>query len=437
MEVLFSRPQYGSGIGLHRMCWLADRLPKRDWLGSLDAIHITGSNGKGSTALILANILGELGVRCGRYTSPHLSDFRERIAVGSELIAPGDLARSCGWLERALDEWSQRFPNDEISSFEAATAVALHHFDEVRPETVVCEAGIGGRHDPTRIVPGAVSVLTAVELEHTAVLGDREELIAYDKADLAPRGGLLIAGPLAPDLRRRLAGYTRVGGITLEDTPAVTSVSPKGDGLRFSLEHGHLTLDDLHLPAIGAYHAVNAACAIAAALAWCGVHRPKIADAELEGAIRSGLGRSVLPGRLERIDSSPPTYIDIGHTPGATSQVAATIAAFSDRALLLVTGASEDRPVETILAPLVNVADEVICTRARHRGATVERVAAAVRHGGREPLASAETVEQAMSLAREHAVAKGQAILVAGGLFLAMEAEAIVRGRDPRSLRYC
>ena len=211
-------PRFGNGVGFHRLLDVCEEVVASEWFRSLDTVRITGSNGKGSTTAMVASILSHLQVDVGQYTSPHLVRFNERIQCGGVEITDDEVAVAIDWFTGRSTRYRSVHPDDAIGAFEAITAVALYHFFQKTPETLVVEAGIGGRYDSTRIIPGSVTGLMSLDLEHTQILGGTLELIAYDKADLCPDGGVLVCGPIDPDVKRRLAAYCRLRNITLVDS---------------------------------------------------------------------------------------------------------------------------------------------------------------------------------------------------------------------------
>lgn len=440
-RALLDLPLHGTGLGLHRMLHVTDALRDEHgaWLERLDAIKVTGSSGKGSVCTMVAAILGALGVRVGLYTSPHLQRFAERIVVDGRPIADAELDRSHAWLEGVRTAYEDADPDDRFGAFEAITAVALHRFAQAEVEAVVAEAGIGGRYDATRVLPGRTCGLVSVELEHAALLGGTEEAIAFDKADLCPAGGTLVVGPLPFALRRRLRAYCRLRDVTLVAVHERSEARVRSQSLRGTtawLSVDDLVLPELVLPVAGAHQLDNAAIAIALARDWLRRHRPALGSAALVEAIGRALGSLRLPGRLERVHDDPPVIIDVGHTPGATARVAGTLEPLLGQgAAILVTGVSHDREVEGVLAPLVPLASHVVVTRARHRGGDPQRVTAvlAQRWQGRSYEVAA-TVEDALRRALPRARAEGRTVVVAGGLFLATEAAAVLRGEDPARL---
>lgn len=422
IDRLLALPKFGAGVGLHRMAWMLDRVG-----APFDAIKITGSNGKGSVAAYTDAILRALGVRTGLYTSPHLRRFNERIKVGGVDICDDALADAIDWFEAAHAEWPH--PDDTFGAFEAFTAVALTHFAGVGVSTVVLEAGIGGRYDSTRVVPGSVCALTSIDLEHTAILGATAELIAYDKADICPPGGTLVVGDLDPELVRRLRVYTGLRGVhlrTLDEAP-VTMLHEGADGSDVTLTLGGATFD-VHTPLVGRHQIDNARIAALLVDTWA-AGRAGVAD-----AVRDGLAATRWPGRCERISEHPEVYIDVGHTPAAAATFRDALERLG-RPIRLVLGVSQNKDAAGIVRALAPGATEVICTRAHHNGLAPEAIEALVAAAAPfVPRRRAATIDDAMALATRHA--DGAVVAVGGGLFLAVEADAVLRGEDPRALRF-
>lgn len=437
-RALLGLPMHGSGLPLHRMLHAIDELRRihPEPLAGLDAIKVTGSNGKGSVCAMVAAILEAVGLRVGLYTSPHLLRFAERIVVHGQPIDEPALDRSYAWFHELRTAYMEEHPDDDFGAFEAITAVALHHFAQERVDVVVAEAGIGGRYDATRAIPGRTCGLVSVDLEHTALLGTTEEDIAFDKSELCPPGGTLMTGPLPVRLRPRLHAHCRLREVELravhERTEArVRTQSLQGTTTWMSVDD--LVLPDLMIAAAGEHQVDNAALAIALARHWLARNRPQLSLSTLAAAIPGALARLRLPGRLELVAEDPTVIVDVGHTPAATAAVARTLEPLLGAgAAVLVTGVSHDRDPEAVLAPLMPLASHVIVARAHHRGGDPARVEAVLtRRWPQRSCEVAATIEQAMALALPQAQAQGRAVVVAGGLFLAMEAAAVVRGEDP------
>lgn len=432
-------PKLGQGVGLHRAAELLRDLKGSEYWRTLDAIKVTGSNGKGSTCAMTAAILTALGLSTGRYTSPHLWAFHERIAIDGEPIGAAQLERALAQIEARAAAYARAFPSDAIGGFEAYTAIAMSHFAEERPDALVLEAGIGGRYDATRAVPGSIVALTSIDLEHTKLLGDTTDLIAFDKIDLCPDGGVLVAGPLEPELDRRVEAYSELRSIRLvraarESVIRSTQMGPS-----------HMTVDveiagqrwrDLRIALVGEHQAHNAIVAVLLAREWLARRVPDLSPGAFEAGARRGLAEVRWPGRFECVHSNPDVYIDVGHSPGAIAILAETTrAALAGRRILLVVGVSYDKAVEPIVAGLTPLAEEIICTRAHHKGAPVAEIESVVRREAPHvPRSVAPTIEEAMTEAVRRARETGATILVAGGLFLCAEATEHLRGKDPRDL---
>jgi dihydrofolate synthase/folylpolyglutamate synthase len=432
-------PRWGAP-GFERMLHLCGGVVQEPWFTGLEALRVTGSKGKGSVAAMAASILARLSVRCGVYTSPHVFHPSERIACGGTVIPDGELARLLNQVLGRAAEHHARNPGDPVTRFELLTAAALEFFAGEKPETVVAEAGIGGRFDPVRVLPGGVAALTSLEMEHAEVLGPTLDHIAYDKADLCPDGGTLVAGPLPSGPLRRLAAYCRVRGVKLVDVRdafRVTSVRHHGLHLRFHLQGCGLDLPELAVRATGAHQAWNAAVAAALVTAWLDRAGKRVGTHELAAAVRAGLGELRLPGRFERVQAAPPVYMDVAHTPDSIGLLAETVRqALPGERLLLLTGASHDKNACEMIARLVPLAAHVVCTSAHHKGRPAEEIARMVRGTCSVPVEICEPIEAGMELAVRTARERGLTVLVGGGLFLAAEAATVLRGRDARVLWY-
>lgn len=457
---LFALPRFGTGTGLHRMAALVAALPADVPRPIPEAVKITGSNGKGAVAAMTEAILTAAGAATGRYVSPHLFRVEERIAFGGEPISPAALEASAAWVLEAVAAYETAHPEDRVGVFEALTAAAVHAFclggPAGAPEVAAAEAGIGGRFDPVRVFPGRLAALTALDLEHTALLGGTLEAIAEDKADLCPDGGVLVLGPVPGEIRRRLRGALSLRGVrvlAVEEEAAVDRVTLAPQGTRMDLElAGGPSLPGLELPLVGRHQAWNAAVAAVLAREWLRTRRPEISTAQQGEAIRRGLAAVRWPGRFERRPPRRPgeveLFADVGHTPAALAALAATVEeALAGRPVVLLAGVSAGRDPGRLLAPVASRAAAVVCARSRHRGLAAAEVAAAVAAaltaeaeeasvevapgGGEDPPAALER-----ALERAAALGPGAVVLAAGSYFLAAEVLWVHRGGDPEDLAF-
>jgi dihydrofolate synthase / folylpolyglutamate synthase len=438
---LLARPKFGDGPGLHRMAALTAALRASDWWQHLDALKVTGSNGKGSVARMLEAIFGALNLPIGLYTSPHIWRFNERIRVDGSDIDDGALDRAAGRALADIADYEAQWPGDAVGAFEAFTLTGVHAFADAGLSSIVAEAGIGGRLDSIRALPGRVVALTSIDLEHTELLGPTALAIALDKADLVPDGGVLVVGLLEAELVRRLAGYLAVRGVRVVSVAAHASASAPRyrDGtMRADLAVWGQEWPDQPLALIGAHQCENALLAILAARVWLQERALWPGDLAFHAAVARALAAVENPGRLQRVGVDPPIYVDVAHTPDAARRVAEFVrAALGDRPLVLLTGGSANKDIAGMALHLMPLADSIFATSAHHRGAPVARVAELARLCAPDtPLLVEPDIVAAAEMARAAAKAVGGRVLVAGGLFLAIEAAAALRGDDPRGLQF-
>jgi dihydrofolate synthase/folylpolyglutamate synthase len=438
---LLAIPKFGSGLALHRMAALAREVLTSPWGRRLDALHVTGSNGKGSIASLAALTLRLLGFRTGLFVSPHHFRFNERISVDGVPIGEADLRRLARRMLDRRRHYEQGHPGDLVGAFEVYTTLALEYFAEQGCTALVLEAGLGGRYDPTRLVPGPTVALASVDLEHTRILGPTLEHIAFDKADLCPEGGELVAGRLDAELRHRLDAYLalrRVNTLHLTDFLDIQSVSFGPAGMRASLIIGGEGFAELEFSLPGLHQVHNAGVTWLMLRQWLARNAPGIGTEALAAAFRQAVATVHWPGRLERIADDPPFFIDVAHTPAAVSAAVAGVRALvGAQPVVLVAGVSYDKEAEAIFDVLARLPAVAICTRAHHKGRDADEVAAMLR--ARRPeleLRVHPDIGTAVSAALELARARGMAVFAAGGLFVAIESYACFLGQDPRGLRF-
>jgi dihydrofolate synthase / folylpolyglutamate synthase len=437
---VFELPKYGDGICLARLAELLDMLAVDRAKLSRMSVVVTGSNGKGSTAAFTASIGRAFGLRTGSFTSPHLYRVNERFQVDGVPIGDDDLARLASRIETAIIVISQH-SGEKFGAFEAMFALACLYFQERRCDFAVFEAGIGGRYDPTRLVGALATCVTSVDYEHVELLGHTLELIASDKSDACASGGTIVYGENCGGLRPHLVEYNRYRGVTsrfVRDEITLGGESVSMTSQRFDFALGMHQFRALETGLLGSFQFNNAAIAVALFLLWLERVRPNEPPGKIEAAIRSGLGDAHWPGRLELIRHDPLTVIDVGHTPDGIRQSLASLKAiYGPQGWLLVTGVSMDKKAAEIVGALAPSFDTIVCTRAHHKGASAEDIAAAVREAN--PAAAVQltaTIEDAVSLSRRLATSQGRRIYVAGGLFLAIEYATITRGGDARDLNF-
>jgi dihydrofolate synthase/folylpolyglutamate synthase len=401
---LEKRPDPGPGrLSLDAIRRLVSRagLPVAD----LAVVHVAGSKGKGSTALLAESILRAAGLRVGTFTSPHLECWTERFRIDGAAV-PGDALASAVERLRPHVEALRADPEEPTPSFfDATTAAALLLFLDAGVERAVVEVGLGGRLDSTNVVRPTVSVVTTIELEHTDKLGSPDEA----RAVLAERADALSC-PVA-----WLGREFRVD--VLEERP---------DGQRLRLRDGALDLD-ADLPVLGRHQADNAAIALAA------VRRGSaLPDAALAAAARSGLATASLPGRVEVLRREPLVLVDAAHTEASARALAAVLARPPRRRTHLVLSLSAGKDMAGVLAALLPEVGEVTATRAEpSRSLAPAAVAAAVRAAAPAlPVRVVPNPHLALRAAAA-ALAPGECLLATGSVYLAGIARRVLRHGDP------
>ena len=384
---LYARIPIGMRLGLDPMRAACRSLGSPE--GSFPALHVAGTNGKGSVCAMTSAIAREHGLRTGLYTSPHLCRFAERIRIDGEPIDDVSLA---GFLAVALDV------EPELSFFEAATLAAFLAFRASRVDIAVIEVGIGGRLDATNVVPKPLAgAITRIALDHTDRLGSTLVAIAREKAGIAKPGVPIVVGPMPPDVRAAIDEVARAHGATT------------------------LGVDEVEAPPVvglaGEHQRDNAR--VAAALgARLGASK---------AAVERGIAAARWPGRLERIGAF---LLDAAHNPDGAEALARHLRGLGHpaREVALVFGTLGDKdwaPMLDVLAPLAETRVYVAPHGASRAPSDPRDMAA--RHAG----AVVDDVQRALALASDHV--HQRLVVVAGSLVLIGEARALLLGlpRDP------
>jgi dihydrofolate synthase/folylpolyglutamate synthase len=393
---LLSREHFGMRFGLDRIRRLLNVLELAQM--PFPSIHIVGTNGKSSTARLIAALLQREGLRTGCFTSPHLLSYRERIRIDERDIEPERFAAAVARTVRAaaLVDRSQGEPDDRVTQFELLTAAGLSEFAAAGVDVAVVEAGLGGRYDATNAIDSRVAVLTNVGLEHTRYLGPTVSDIATEKLEVVRPGATLVVGadldPAAYAIAERVAGER--GAQLIEVVEGVPY-----EGLR----------------ARGAYQQRNFALARQAAQAFLG----RVLEPE---AVRSAAAETVVPGRFEVHEGAPVTIFDGAHNDGGIEALAASLPAFlGGRRLVSVVSILDDKDAAGMLGRLLAQSAAVLCTQCASPralpAATLASLASQI--GGSEAIA-VPNPEQALARARELA-GPGGVVLVTGSIYLIAE----------------
>jgi dihydrofolate synthase/folylpolyglutamate synthase len=382
---------------------------------ALAAIHVAGTNGKGSTAAMLEACLRAGGRRTGLYTSPHLVDLAERIRAGGHMIPRPVVVEAVGALRAALAEAEL-----VLTHFEFLTVLAFEWFARIGVEAAVIEVGLGGRLDATNVITPVCSVVTSIGIDHEAFLGDTIEAIAAEKAGIVKAGVPVCIGRLVPEAAAVVGARAAALGAPLRRAGPDGLLARAGDGCVFHA--GGVAWENLRLRLRGAFQQENAELALLA-LATVQDRWPLSGE-----AVRAGLGSVVWPGRLAIVRERPLVVLDGAHNPAAVEALVAELPALlGRRPTTLVMAAMQDKAWSVELDRLLPHVAEVIVTRVGRRAEDPHRIAAAV--AGRRPVLVSEHPRKAVRSAIERAGAEG-AVLVTGSLFLVGEIYAAL-GETP------
>jgi dihydrofolate synthase / folylpolyglutamate synthase len=382
------------------------------------AIHVAGTNGKGSTAAMLESILRAAGHRTGLYTSPHLVDFAERMRAGGLAIPHDTVVALVAELRSVLEP-----AGVELTHFEFATLLAFEWFARIGVDVAVIEVGLGGRLDATNVLDPIVTGITSIGRDHEEFLGSEIAGIAREKAGIARPGVPLVVGEVPADAAAAIAAVARDVGAPVVDVPRETALDVTPDGLAF--RGLGVAWDRLALGVPGGFQHDNLRIALAMLAAARGAI-PVGVD-----AVRTGLATTRWPGRLAKIHpmdrDAPPVVVDGAHNADGVAALVRELPALG-RPITLVFAVMADKAWERMVGALVPHVARVIATRVGRRGLDPARIVTAI--GGRVPAEAIEPAAGAIAHARATTDAGG-VVLVAGSLFLVGEAYALLRRGEP------
>jgi dihydrofolate synthase/folylpolyglutamate synthase len=401
-------------------------------------LHVAGTNGKTSVTRMIDALLTRIGLRVGRYTSPHLQMVTERIAVDGDPIAPERYVEVYRDVEPYV-EMIDRGAEVRMSKFEVLTGMAFAAFADAPVDAAVLEVGLGGSWDATNVADAKVAVVTPIAVDHVDYLGSDITGIAREKAGIIKQGSIALLAEQRPEvmevlLRRTVEVDATVARAGLEFGVLRRDVAVGGQLLKLQGLGG--AYEDIFLPLHGAHQADNAALALAAVEAFFGAGAQRMLDPE---AIREGFASVVVPGRLERVRSSPTVFVDAAHNPhGAQALADALDADFSFRNLVGVVSVMRDKDVRGILSALEPVLHEVVVTtNSSERAMPAEElddIATEIFGSDRVEVQPRldDAVDRALALAEEDAgePLSGVGVIVTGSVVTAGEARALL-GKEP------
>lgn len=327
---------------------------------SYPTIHVGGTNGKTTTSRMIDSLLFSMGLRTGRFTSPHLESYRERIAINGEAIDPKDLIFTYNDIAAYFDFIDSKFHNP-VSFFEAVTALAFAAFAEYPIDIGIIEVGMGGEWDATNVVKADVSVITPIGLDHMEYLGSTLIEIASTKSGIIKEGGFAVLSQQEPEvavelLRKAAAVGADVAREGLEYSVLSRAVAIGGQLVTIQGLKG--VYDEIFIPLHGKHQATNAAAALVAVEVFFG-------DNELDiEAVREGFAQVKSPGRCEVIHRDPTIILDAAHNPHGSIALAQTLESeFTFDEIIGVVGVMADKDARGILSNFEKFMDSIIVTK--------------------------------------------------------------------------
>ncbi len=415
---------------LERIALLADLLGSPQL--SYPTIHIAGTNGKTTTTRLIDSLCFELGLRTGRFTSPHLESFLERISINSEPISEAAMIATYEDVAPYFQLVDERMSH-RLSFFEAITGLSFVAFAEHPVDVGIFECGMGGEWDSTNVINAKVSVVTPIGLDHTQYLGDTLTAIAATKSGIIKPGSFAVLARQELDpaqvLMRKCAEVEAIPireGVEYQ----VSNRSLAVGGQLISIRGVYGDYEELFLPLHGEHQASNAATALAAVEVFTG---EKKLDEEL---VRAAFANASSPGRCEIVHRSPTVIIDAAHNPHGAMSLRKTIEnEFDFDSVIGIVAPMGDKDIDGILEEFEAIMTTVIITKnSSHRAAPIDELAAQAREiFGGERVLTKDSLESAIDAAITEAKFEVEmnerscAVLIAGSVISAGEARALMR----------
>ncbi len=397
---------------------------------SYPTIHVGGTNGKTTTSRMIDSLLFEMGLRTGRFTSPHLESYLERISINGQPIDAKELIFSFNDINPYLDLMDSKFDNP-ISFFEAITALAFAAFAEHPIDVGVIEVGMGGQWDATNVVNADVSVITPIGLDHMEYLGNTITEIAATKAGIIKEQGFIVLAQQTPEaavelLRRAAEVGADIAREGLEYSIDSRAIAVGGQLISITGLRGHY--DDIFLPLHGKHQASNAAAALIAVEAFFGEQ-----DLDID-AVRAGFANVTSPGRCEVIHRDPTIILDAAHNPHGAKAIAETMQSeFTFDDVTGIVALMADKDALGILQALEPVMNQIIVTtNSSERSMKVSDLnKLAMQVFGADRVFAEETLQAAIDRAVKDAIRplsdESLAILITGSVVTVGEARTAVR----------
>jgi dihydrofolate synthase/folylpolyglutamate synthase len=413
LDYLYGLEKFGMIFGLKKVEEILEAIGNPHW--EIQAIHIGGTNGKGSTAAMMASILQKEGYRVGLYTSPHLIRFTERIKVNGKEVEKEAVAELITWMRERIEAANILPP---YTFFDFSTALCLLYFKQTMVDLAVLEVGLGGRLDSTNVVDPLLSVITNIGKDHEKYLGRSITKIAGEKAGIIKKSRPLITAATQPRVLHLFSKICREKGSPYYRVGKEFRYVRNGER-NFDYEGLQRKFWDVSVNLGGPHQIVNATTALAAMEVLNELGYPVSNDAMIEG-----LKEVEWPGRLELICSSPRVVLDGAHNPdGALALRESLEREFQYQHLILLIGVMEDKDIKSILHLLAPLAEHLVLTKPHtDRAAPPTSLKKALgQNGGKAEIVEdlKNAIERGLSLTKEEDL-----LCITGSLYTVGEARA-------------
>lgn len=419
LDYLYGLEKFGMIFGLTQVEKILEALgnPHRE----VQAIHVGGTNGKGSTAAMIASILQKEGYRTGLYTSPHLIRFTERIKVNGKEIDKEEVAALAGWMREKIEAAGITPP---FTFFDFTTAMGLLYFKQKMVDLAILEVGLGGRLDSTNVIDPLLSIITNIARDHEEYLGRNILKIAREKAGIIKKGRPLITAATQPQVLRLFSKICREKGAPYYRVGKEFGYVEKEER-HFDYEGLHRKLWSISLHLGGPHQIINATTALGAMEVLDDLGYRVSNDAMIEG-----LKEVEWPGRLEMVCSSPRVVLDGAHNPAGALVLKESLGKeFQYRHLIFLLGVMKDKDIKSILHLLAPLADHLILTRPHcDRAASPALLKKALGRSGKKAEIMEdleEAIEKGLSMTQDEDL-----LCITGSLYTVGEARAHFRPRE-------
>jgi dihydrofolate synthase/folylpolyglutamate synthase len=427
LDYLLSFQRFGIKLGLDNIRYLLEHLGNPHH--AFPAVHVAGTNGKGSVAAFIHAALMEMGYKVGRFISPHLIDFSERIIVNDIPISRVEIDALVEEIRPIISAMCETPQLEHPTFFETVTAMAFQYFARHGVDFAVVEVGMGGRYDSTNVVRPCVTIINNVSLEHRDYLGDTLEKIAREKAGIIKPGVDVVSAVQQLEVKKVIDARAGECGAAVHylSRDFHSSARPGVFPCQFvDYRSQHTTVQAIEIMLAGEFQAQNAAVALKS----LELLQEKGMISYDETALRKGFVQAHWPARLEKLADSPLIILDSAHNPAAiTAMTDAVMALFSGRSRILIVGMLKDKDILGSLLALKPLGTTLIATQPDYERALPARELADAARGIFDIIICEERLSKALARALSLVSSDEMMLLITGSLFNVAEVCSFMQGR--------